>query len=357
MKQPNNYIEINGKKYDAFSGRPLQSPHYSAASDSASIEGVIRRPHAMPGQITRPQKITVPAAEPRSPKSKPKTPHAQRIIKPAEKSPQKSTTLMRPAVKKPKHVAPPVNVSAKKLPKVNPIPEERLKRAGEVKKSPHVKRFNFMQQPADIVKKFSPVPVVKEVREAALETEEIIDEQIDQTIDKFEEAIAGATSHLEEYVEEHKPARSKKLAFASASVLSLLLVAFVLYQAVPEVKVKMASSRAGFSADVPKYSPAGYGLSGDIQTTSGELKLVYNSRSNDTGYVIKQQPSNWNSQSLINNFLLAENKTYQTYEANGKTVYVYEDTNATWVDGGIWYKIEGDASLTSDQLLRIANSL
>jgi hypothetical protein len=48
---------------------------------------------------------------------------------------------------------------------------------------------------------------------------------------------------------------------------------------------------------------------------------------------------------------------YQPFEANGRTIYIYDGNKATWVDGGVWFNIDGKANLNSDQLLKIADSL
>jgi hypothetical protein len=72
---------------------------------------------------------------------------------------------------------------------------------------------------------------------------------------------------------------------------------------------------------------------------------------------LSQRSSEWNSDALVQNFVATSRRAYQSYQDNGKTIYIYEGNNATWVDGGVWYQIEGNASLNSDQLLRIAKSL
>ncbi len=58
----------------------------------------------------------------------------------------------------------------------------------------------------------------------------------------------------------------------------------------------------------------------------------------------------------LTNHVLTNKQPFQTFQDAGKTIYIYEDSKATWVNGGVWYQINGNASLTSDQLLRIANS-
>jgi hypothetical protein len=42
----------------------------------------------------------------------------------------------------------------------------------------------------------------------------------------------------------------------------------------------------------------------------------------------------------------------------GKTIYLYNNgANAAWVNGGVLYQITGNANLSSDQIVSIADSL
>jgi hypothetical protein len=108
---------------------------------------------------------------------------------------------------------------------------------------------------------------------------------------------------------------------------------------------------------MPAYTPAGFSLNRDVQVSPGKITVGFRSNTDDKEFTITQQASNWSSQAMVNNHLIASNKTYQSYDNNGKIVYIYDNSNATWVNGGVWYQINGNATLTSDQLIRIASSL
>jgi hypothetical protein len=45
------------------------------------------------------------------------------------------------------------------------------------------------------------------------------------------------------------------------------------------------------------------------------------------------------------------------FQQKGLTIYMYDGSHATWVNQGVWYTIEGDSLLDTEQLLRIATSL
>jgi hypothetical protein len=98
-------------------------------------------------------------------------------------------------------------------------------------------------------------------------------------------------------------------------------------------------------------------LAGPVQYSAGQITISYKSNSDDRNFQLVQRNSDWNSQSLLNNFVTREDEKYLTYQDKGKTIYVYDGNNATWVSGGIWYQVEGKSSLSSDQLLKIASSL
>lgn len=174
-------------------------------------------------------------------------------------------------------------------------------------------------------------------------------------------ALASANSH-----EGRRGGRSVKnmsrrsawLTVGAICSIVVLLGAFFAYQNVPNVAMRLAARQAGVAASVPTYKPAGFSFDGPISYANGLVTLHYVANGDsDRSFVITQRKSSWDSQSLLSNYVLAENKQYQTYQDQGKTIYIYDDSNATWVDGGVWYNVAGKANLNSDQLLHIASSM
>ncbi|HSH55316.1 MAG TPA: hypothetical protein VK983_00660, partial [Candidatus Limnocylindrales bacterium] len=172
--------------------------------------------------------------------------------------------------------------------------------------------------------------------------------------DIFEQALAEATSHKQTYA----PKRRGRIAgFATAAFLTLLLVGFIGYQNKPYIEMKIASSKAGIQATMPGYNPTGFTF-GNLAYSTDDVTLNYFSKSDPAqSYKIVQKASDWNSASLLDNFVMSTTKSYQTIERAGRTIYLYGDNTATWVDNGIWYTINGNQSLTSTQLLDLAGSL
>lgn len=125
----------------------------------------------------------------------------------------------------------------------------------------------------------------------------------------------------------------------------------------PNISLRYAVARSGVAANLPGYQPAGFALNSRIKYNPGQVVLSYQSNSDDRNYTITQSESNWNSDTLMSNYVATKTEQPQRYEDKGRTIYLYGESNATLVSNGVWYDIKGDAKLTSDQLIRIATSL
>ena len=121
--------------------------------------------------------------------------------------------------------------------------------------------------------------------------------------------------------------------------------------------MRVASTRAGLDANLPAYQPAGFKISGPIKYQPGAVTVTYKSNTDERNFNVTQKNSSWNSETLLGSFVSPTKEPYQTFQAKGRTIYMYSGDKATWVDGGIWYTVDGKANLNSDQLLKIAESL
>lgn len=275
---------------------------------------------------------------------------------------------MRPAVRKPAVAA--VNPPLTKHDIAKKADLVRATRAQVVPRSDMVKKFNPKVQSHRVIKREAPLAVAAptqshhlsdKVTQLATSTEA----QVVTTFDAIEASLRNATSHLETF--EGKVANSSfwervgfknKLAnLATLGFTGFLLFGFFAYQNIANVEMQVAAARSGVSADLPKYKPAGFSVGKGIKAEPGRVSVTFTSNTNDKEFTLSQQASNWSSESLLTNHVLASKQPFQTYQDEGKTVYIYDNSNATWVNGGVWYQISGDASLTSDQLLRIASSI
>jgi len=187
------------------------------------------------------------------------------------------------------------------------------------------------------------------------------DQQEEQ--DLFAQALAQAKSHEQpEHRESAKKAvrrkgsKTRRFAIAGASLaVFVALSGFVAFQNRDQIQLQMASAKAGFAASTPLFMPPGYALD-NMTYATGSVATSYNS-AGKAPFSITQKKSNWNSQTLLDNFVATSGDDYRGFQSNGRTIYIYGKGNATWVNGGIWYQIKGADKLSDEQLVKIATSM
>jgi hypothetical protein len=346
-------IELNGKRYDARTGSPLSAHEAVSAGQQSHVKPSIKKQGVALDGFTR---------------RKPSTAH----VSPAHsvhKKTQKSQTLMRSVVKKPA-TAPGKPLKARHMAlapvKQHDVDPTRASRAKSVKKSNLVSRFGAPQKAIKPIP--SDLPVQPEPVAPPIPVLEHHKSQVSAGHGKhnLEHALHKAESHKQP--RPHKTTRRDKLSrklhvstrtinVAAASMAFVLLGGFIAYQNVPNFSMKVATTRAGVEGRLPGYQPNGFSMSGPIKYQPGQITVNYSSNSDQRSFSINQRTSQWNSDTLLENYVATGQKNYQTFQDSGKTIYIYDSNNATWVDGGVWYQIEGNSSLNSDQLLRMAASM
>lgn len=151
--------------------------------------------------------------------------------------------------------------------------------------------------------------------------------------------------------------RQPRLVTVLSSTLALLILGgYLTYITLPSISLRVAASRAGVNASMPDYKPDGYSLDGPITYSPGEVVISYKSNTNDSGYKLTQKASNWDSQAVLDNYVSKQTDNYLTFQERGITVYTFNN-KAAWVNGGILYTVDGNAALSSDQVLRVATSI
>lgn len=365
MSTHKNVIEINGKLYDAKTGLLLGGT-IIRRKITPSIDGVI-------SSRSEVKDITV-----NKPQIKPQTTQTVRITKPVKvrpkttikhRSPQRSQTLMRSAVKKPVTASKPAEVQTKKH---SVLHHHRLTRAETIEKNPYIRKFSDIASHPPVHKRVEPL-IVKEApqhtpntshhhqtKQTPLKPPVTPHAQQSKSEKLFEEALQKITvdEPKKHKVHKRKAKRigSRALRWGSASLTAILLAGFIGYMNFTNINMQLASARAGFDAELPDYLPSGYNVRGPISYQPGKITLNFSSNTDQRKYSLTQEVSEWNSAALQENYLAAKNKKYDAIQDAGRTIYLYENGKATWVNGGIWYVIESD-SLSSNQLIKIASSL
>lgn len=171
---------------------------------------------------------------------------------------------------------------------------------------------------------------------------------------------------INEAMSKIKPAQTKKQFFLfnkkyrviniiSLSLLTILIAGLIVYFYVPSISVGIASRQAGINANFPAYYPDGYSLNGPVTFSNGEVLINFKSNTNSSKFSIKQTKSSWDSSAVRNKVSKDSGGEFITTEEKGLTIFTYKG-NASWVNGGILYTINGDANLSGDQIRRIATS-
>lgn len=334
-----NTITLNGKVYDSTTGTPVGSK-------------VVHKPAAVPAKThTSKHHAHQTAAH--------KTHHKA----------QKARTLMRHTVKKPVITAEesaileaPVEHNETVSLFVPQLSESRLKRAEKVHKSKLISRFGTFGSEPTMVKRSAHLPVKAHPAEAIShhEAAAISAEPEHGREDLFTSSLSKADSHKHprSHGKHHATTKkSRRSALAASAVAIALLGGFFAYQNKPNMEFRVAASRAGVHASLPGYHPSGYAMSGPIEYAPGQLTIHYASNSDNRSFSVTQKVSKWNDQALVSNYVSTASKDFQTIENNGQTIYLYDGGNATWVKDGVWYQVEGAASLSNSQLLKIASSI
>lgn len=351
MAKVGTIIEINGKKYDAVTGRLLKSETQSKQPAAKNTPGV-----SVDGMMSR------------------------KGVK-AVKQTQRSKTLMRTVVKKPSANPTKMQASGSLIVKSQlGVNKSRQAVAQQVKKSPHISHFDERTTVSRaVIKKIGHVPVKQPIaptpqksqispRKTATNhsTNAVPSRRNVAAAKMIETALARANAHEQPYVEKTKRRHSiarrlgvsaRAITISSTVLAGVLLGGFFAVQNVPNVSMRVAAARAGFDASLPNYSPSGFSFRGPIQYSPGQVTISFQSNTDDRRYSMTQRPSNWNSEALLANFVAIGDQEYQKYEDRGRTLFIYGNANATWVDNGIWYQVEGNSGMSTDQIIRLAASM
>jgi hypothetical protein len=344
-------IELNGKKYDALTGRII--PQHTAVKSGTqrvakSIDGFAPAKNHGPRKVVNTTNVKRTAA--------------------------KSSTLMRSAVKKPSHIQNQTNIKHRQnsgvtnaditqpnTPKYK-TPDHRVHRAANTSQSNFIKKFSDLAAPTH-VKEALHTEAVAKAAHLALNS---VSQPISEAAQIGQQAIDNAMSHIQPKRKKqplhHRIARSLRISTralsTSAAVAAFVMIGgFFAYQNAPNLSMRVAAMRSDVQGSLPAYKPAGFSMNGPIKYEPGRIVVDFKSNSDSRNFRITEENTKWDTASLRENFVGKMQTSYRTVQNKGKTVYLYEDSNATWIDGGIWYKVEGDSRLNSEQLNRLINSL
>lgn len=146
------------------------------------------------------------------------------------------------------------------------------------------------------------------------------------------------------------------LALACTTAAVFAIVYFVNLN-MPDISLRVAAMQTGIDASYPNYVPRTYSIT-SITSEEGKIVLDFASSELNGAFTIIEERSSWDSNALLSNYVQPEWKdNYTVVREQGITIYI-NSNNATWVNGGVVYKINTTSgTLTNKQIRSIAVSL
>ena len=135
----------------------------------------------------------------------------------------------------------------------------------------------------------------------------------------------------------------------------LILAGYVTYLNYPSIAVRVAASQANVDASLPEYTPDGYSFNGPITYGDGQLTVTFQKQGKTIS--LEQAQTQWDSQSLLTNYINRKTSDYETYRENGLTIYTYDNRHAAWVNGGTMYTIDSETYLSQQEIVNMASSM
>lgn len=299
---------------------------------------------------------------------------------------QKSTTLSRKYVKRPAaktEIPKPVAKEAPKTITVKEVPKEAPKEAPVKEPAVSEKKIQLSLPKAEPKPepkaepkpepKVEPKPEPKAAPKAIASVKSIIKPSMPKLkapakkssdTDKALKSALRSVATMNEPKTEEMPKKFKKkhrgrrvvLALFCSAVTVAGLVAFVHFN-MPDISVRVAALQTGIEATYPTFVPRNYSLSNVSSDRDGEVIMTFTGEG-ENSFTLSEEASTWDSTALLNNYV---KKTYPadytTMREQGITIYTRGD-QASWVNGGILYKIQSSGkNLTKEQIRNIATSL
>lgn len=338
MMSETKIITVNGRQYDAHTGLMIESrtpsveakaqstPHRPVAA--AHVHARVERSKTLNRKTIKRPEAKVPVHSHRAPAS---ASSLHGIVLNKKPTAHVATSSQAQFPKFAPHPVTTHKPSAKRVMDIGPL------------QHPHVAKAHAISQ----LKADKPLPAAPPARPTA--------QHIKQS------AMNTAVENTrKQTIEAQKPLLKRHprvLSIVTASVALVLLGGYFTYLNMPSLSVRVAAAQAGINASYPSYQPDGYGLSGLIGYSAGQVKMKFAANGGPQNYTVTQTKSSWDSTAVLDNYVTPRaGVSYIPYTERGLTIYTYGN-NAAWVNGGILYTIEGNAPLSSEQIRHIATSL
>ncbi len=156
-----------------------------------------------------------------------------------------------------------------------------------------------------------------------------------------------------------KPADKKgpaKPAAVVMTVIALVLLGAYLWQVnYPNFALRLAAMRSGMNSSAPGYLPTGWSQPKEVKMADGSLS--YSVEKGDKKLTITEKKTTWDSQAVLEQYVLKNTTDYTALQAAGLTIYVFGNNQAAWVNHGSFYTLTGDHGIDQDDIIKVATSL
>ena len=333
-------VSINGTVYDSRTGMPLRKERGGAEAINHGAHNVHtqlqksttlnrRYVHHGTSTVSKPHKVYVPQRQ------RVAAPSANVMHRtPATQHPTATTPSQREITRFAKHAP---HHAAAPITDIGPTRHATVQRA-------QARVEATKQVPQRVVK---PSQIIKQ---------EAISQAMAEATPKHEKAKQHH-HHAKAHAKAHRSKVARFMSIASASVAVLLLGAYFTYLNMPALSTRVAAAQAGIGAGYPGYTPSGYSLNGPVAYQQGSVTMKFAANAGPQNYSLAQTHSDWDSSALLEDYVSPQaGSNYITTTTGGLTIYSY-NTTSVWVNNGILYTINGNSTLSDEQIQRIASSL
>lgn len=328
-------IIINGKKYDAITGKLLSAPknNYDIKNkDISKIHNNLQRSSTLNRKyvtIPKRQGVSLRQDEMIS-QFKRRHDYQEAILRAREAKETQQDRIL-------------ISRFSKNSKTISPIMKEQIKEAEKI--------APFEEHP--LAKKANEELRAKKSQKQEISNQEVKEFAISQAIEKSrEESKKSRGIHRKSFF-----ARKKFISFSMGFAVAIFGVGYLTYVNLPDIASRITAFQSGIAVETPAYIANGYSPKGLAYFDGKNVNFEY--KKGDSNYKVQQSQSGWDSSALLQNYVTKKwSEDYSTTYSNGLTIYSNRRGESVWVNNGKLYKIEVSGNKISDEEIRkIATSL
>ena len=314
-------IIINGKKYDAITGKLLSAPKNNCSIKNKDISKYVTVPKRQGVSLHQDEMIS---------QFKRRHDYQEAILRAREVKETQQDRIL-------------ISRFSKNSKIISPISKEQIKEAEKI--------APFEEHP--LAKKANEELRAKKAQKQEISNQEVKEFAISQAIKKSrEESKKSRGIHQKSFF-----ARKKFISFSMGFAVAIFGVGYLTYVNLPDIASRITAFQSGMAVETPAYIASGYSPKGLAYFDGKNVNFEY--KKGDSNYKVQQSQSGWDSSALLQNYVTKKwSEDYSTTYSNGLTIYSNRRGESVWVNNGKLYKVEVSGNKISDEEIRkIATSL